>query len=71
MTIPRILVTKGGSQFERYPLPFSRFAPLIYADHYAPRAAACRRYHIDILKKLPPTICDPVVPLLVAFYDPR
>ena len=74
----------GGSQFEGYPLPssrlgssFSRCAPAattnpnVYAEHYAASAVACRGYHIGSLQELPNTICDPVVPLLVAFYDPR
>jgi hypothetical protein len=55
----------GGSQFEGYRLPdvsrlgssFSRCAPEptnpeVYAEHYAARAAACRRYHIGSLQKL-------------------
>ena len=45
--------------------------PTVYAELYATRAAACRGYHIGSLQELPQTIYDPVVPLLVAFYDPR
>jgi hypothetical protein len=45
--------------------------PKVYAEHYATRAAACRRHHIGSLQESPHTLCDPVVPLLVAFYDPR
>ena len=66
-TLPRVLVTKGGSEFEGYPLPSSRLgdddamrlcAPAattlkVYAEHYAARAAACRGYHIGSLRELP------------------
>jgi hypothetical protein len=70
------------SQFEGYPLPSSRLgssssycapaatSPKVYAEHYAAHAAACRGYHICSLHELPHTICDPVVPHLVAFYNP-
>jgi hypothetical protein len=71
---------KGGRfAFYSYPLPFSRLAssfsrcapiatnPKVYAEHYS----ECRGYHIGSLHELPYTRCDPVVPLLVAFYDPR
>jgi hypothetical protein len=45
--------------------------PKVYAEHYAARAAACKgHYHIGSLQELPHTIRDPVVPLLVAYYDP-
>ena len=72
----------GGSQFEGYPLPSSRLgssfsrcapattSPKVYAEHYAARADACRGYHIGSLQELPHTMCAPLVPLLVAFYDP-
>jgi hypothetical protein len=45
--------------------------PKAYAEHYAARPAACRGYHIGSLQELLPTICDPVGPLLVVFYEPR
>jgi hypothetical protein len=81
MTLPRILV--GGSQFEGYLLrssslgsSFSRCAPAAtnaeaYAEHYAARAAECWGYHIGSFQELPHTRFDPVVPLLLAVYDPR
>jgi hypothetical protein len=53
----------GGSQFEGYRLPdvsrlgssFSRCAPEptnpeVYAEHYAARAAACRRFYVGSLQ---------------------
>ena len=40
--------------------------PKDYAKHCAARAVACRRYHVGSLQELSHTICDPVVPLLVA-----
>jgi hypothetical protein len=57
-------------------LLFSRCAPAatnpkVYAERYAARAAVCRGCHIGSLQELPHTICDPVVPLLGSFYDPR
>jgi hypothetical protein len=74
----------GGSQFEGDPLLevsrlgsfFSRCVPAAtnptsYAGHYATRAAAYRGYHIGSLQELRQTICDPVVPLLVAFNNPQ
>jgi hypothetical protein len=45
--------------------------PKVYGEHYATRAAVFRGYHIGSLQELPYTICDPVVPLPVAFYDPQ
>jgi hypothetical protein len=74
---------EGCLQFEGYPLPsstlgssFSRRAsaathPKVYAEHYAARAAACRGFYKGSLQELPHATCDPMVPLLVAFYDPR
>jgi hypothetical protein len=43
----------------------------VYAEHYASRAASCKRYHIGSLQELPYTVRDPAVPLLVAVYGPR
>jgi hypothetical protein len=34
-------------------------------------AAACGGYHIGSLQELPHTRLDPMVPLLVTFYEPR
>jgi hypothetical protein len=42
-----------------------------HAEHYPARAAACRGYHMGSPQELPHTVCDPLIPLLVAFYDPR
>ena len=76
-------VIKCGSEVEGYPLPSSRLGsscsrcapaatnPKVYAEHYAARAAACMGRHIDSPQELPHNICNPVVPLLVALYDPR
>jgi len=66
---------------EGFPLPSSRLGssfsccapaatnPEVYVEHCAARAAACRRYHKGSLQELPHTICEPVVPLLVALHD--
>jgi hypothetical protein len=45
--------------------------PIVYVEHYTARAAACSGYHIGSLQELLHTICDPVVPPLVALYDPQ
>jgi hypothetical protein len=37
--------------------------------HYAARATACRGSHIGSLQELTHTICAPVVPLCITFYD--
>jgi hypothetical protein len=43
--------------------------PKVYVEHYAARVVACRAYHIGSLPELPYTMCDVVVPLLVAFNN--
>jgi hypothetical protein len=67
------------------PLPSSRLGssfsccapaatnPKVYTEcrrPLRPRAGTCM-YHIGSLQELTHTICDPVVLLLVAFYDPQ
>jgi hypothetical protein len=74
----------GGSQFEGDPLPdasrlgssFSRCAPAAtnpkgYAVYTTPPVwPQVGGHHTGSLQELPHTVCDPVVPLLVAFYNP-
>jgi hypothetical protein len=52
----------------RYDVPAATI-PEEIAEHYAARAAAFRGHHRGSLQEPPHTICDPVVPVLVVFYD--
>jgi hypothetical protein len=69
LNLPTPPSSRLGSSFSRRAPAAAN--PKVYAEHHVARAVTYREYHIGSLQELPYMVCDPVGPLLFAFYDPQ